>query len=236
MPKAKPEEEVTYVAHDEAAFRQILNAVWPTHNFLNIDGITLRRTSAKLVRYINLFPSKLQQGSRDRVKLFTEQKKLVAALDRKIYVGAGKKQANLQRETKKKRLLKLVNDAGPFRGALAKERATLRYDFGWLKNGDFENSKLKISVDKVVAFNLLEPSKLGEPVYYIELEGDGTGSELFVESSAYFAENMAPFVKKIEESTAKWRIASSLCHDPVCIVWDSYEELCALYQQVTGRI
>jgi hypothetical protein len=199
------EQERGYRLTSSDRLPELLNVVWPPNHVANVDGTCLFFTGAHIRRSLHLFSPQTQDSFKSRLRVHARGKKLEVIQEEKILTGGLKLEKKLADTTKAKEIVKVLRRFEAVSSAIAKERLSISY-IGLLGDLDAKQCTLTISIDKILPFSFDDPQPLSPPIYDIDIDGDGTGSEKRFVATAFFRQNIADKVRPLDIATSKWRL------------------------------
>jgi hypothetical protein len=203
------EQERGYRVTSSECVPDLLNALWPPNHVVNVDGTCLFFASAHIRRSLHLFSPQTQDTFKSRLRVHVRGTKLRVIQEEKILTGGLKLEKKLADTKKAKEIVKVLRRFEAISSAIAKERLSISYN-GLLGDLNEKQCRLTISIDKILPFSFQDLLPLSPPIYDIDIDGDGTGSEKRFVGTAFFRNNIADKVRPLDIATSKWRLGATV--------------------------
>jgi len=204
-PTSLVEQERGYRLISSGSLPEVLDALWPPNNVLNVDGTSLFFIGAQFRRSLHLFSPRTQDSFKSRLRVHIRGKKLEVIQEEKILTGGLKLEKLVAQSKKRKEIVRILRGFDAVASAIAKERLSISY-VGLLGDLAAKECKLTISIDRILPFSFADLRPLSAPIYDVDIDGDGDGSEKrFVETS-FFGKNIGAKARPLDLNTSKWRL------------------------------
>jgi hypothetical protein len=201
------EQERGYRLTSSDSLPDVLNALWPPNHVVNVDGTSLFFTGAHFRRSLHLFSPRTQDSFKSRLRVHIRGKKLEVIQEEKILTGGLKLEKLLAQTKKRKEIVKVLRGFEAISSAIAKERLTMSY-VGLLGDLDAKECTLTISIDRILPFSFGDLRPLCSPIYDIDIDGDGAGSEKRFVETEFFRNSIASKARPLDITTSKWRLGT----------------------------
>lgn len=195
------EDEYTF-AFDGKELPTLLERLWPETCSVEIDGEAHILIVQKVETSIHVYSAESSDSERRRLKLRFRRRGLVGRVQHKQVQGDRKWCQVEADDVKGRSLVAALRQFGPVSAALAKERCTTTYAF----RGRGSSKSFKVGIDRISPFDPADPAIRGPLVHHVEFEGPGLDQPGGVCRSSFFREQLAPLLRPLDASDAKWRM------------------------------
>lgn len=223
MNEFKLEDEVAF-SFDPQNIENVLDAIWPSKEYINVDGITFWRRSTTISRVIHLYVDPKNKRDKCRIKCQKIGKKISFSCDEKTYRD-GKKFERTCWSLSGQKAYKQLHKSAPVIGAFAKERISLHYRAATRHGDAVQERKMKASIDRMYLLDA-EAKRTGNmPIYHLDFEGDGAGLQDVFLSSDFFSRTLTGLIQPLSYEDSKWLLAAQHMDRPICLGDMPFDEI-----------
>lgn len=189
----------------------VIERITPIPRHFNVCGHHATIGSFERRQSIHFFGRGTEGARKERVRVWREDGVFVGSLDLKDYIVGTKYEKKLKRVTGANKIVKILRSISPIVSALMKDRMNVNI---WWNNGPETKAKAKIGLDILSPICLEDPSSKSVRVYHLEIEGDGSGSEMEFVNSDVFKGELSKVLTPLTHADTKWILAKAVNEKP----------------------